>query len=148
MAQFGGTPSHSVDLPYSTSGRGLITGLPEVLAYGQALIDSLPSVLATSVNEALEEHVEESRKRLKHDEDYEDLASYYDVSQSDIGEFEFGFLDAPDRLQEKITALEFGDAEQPPRAFVRSTLFKRVPRVFEKISSKVNYRLGEGVQGA
>ena len=146
MAQFDEShSSYSFDLP-SNRGPSLLSGTPAVLSQAFEFVKTLPSVFAQAANEVLEEHVSESRERLEHDEDYQSIAKYYDVVQVDKGEgiegegieMDFGFFKVPPNLGHKPLELEVGDAINPPKAFVRRTIFKKLDDVVEEIGRKVN----------
>ena len=102
------------------------------------------------MNEVLEEHVKESRENLEKDDDYRRLSQYYDVvsNEDEQDELVFGLFDVPTQLQTKATALEFGDATTPPRAFVRRTLFKEGDKVANKVGKGVRRAMGEVVVDA
>jgi len=142
MAQYDDAPSYSFDLPVDR-GPSLLSGTPAVLGYAYDLLSTLPSVFAQAVNEVLEEHVSESRERLERDDDYQSIAEYYDVVQVEDGEGEgfeldVGFFKVPANLSHKPLELEVGDAINPPKAFVRRTIFKKVDGLVEEIGRKVN----------
>ena len=132
------------------SSGGIISGIPSAVEYADYLITRLPDMLETSMNEVLEEHVKESRENLEKDDDYRRLSQYYDVvsNEDEQDELVFGLFDVPAQLQTKATALEFGDATTPPRAFVRRTLFKEGDKVANKVGKGVRRAMGEVVVDA
>ena len=139
----------------SSPSPDLIAGTPAVLGYGRLLLELLPSIYAQSLNEALEDHVSKTRRRLEHDDDYAGLAEYYDVvhvkndSDSDEGiTLDFGFFGVPTKLHNRVVQLEYGDANQPPRAFVRRTVFKHFDDVIDALSLKVNHTIGTSMVDA
>ena len=140
MAQYDDAPSYSFDLPVDR-GPSLLSGTPAVLTSAFDFLSTLPSVFAQAANEVLEEHVSESRERLERDDDYQSIAKYYDVVQVEDGEgveLDFGFFKVPPNLSHKPLELEVGDAINPPKAFVRRTIFKKLDDVVEEIGRKVS----------
>ena len=146
--------------PFSTDsvplhGKGLFNGIPAVVTAGVALIEQFPEIVARSLNEALDTHVTKARERLLDDEEYSELSEYYDVVQMEEDtaieggvELAFGFFGMPAKLEELVTLLEYGDANHPPRAFVRRTVFKEIPSVTDSVGVKISYALGSGVVDA
>ena len=132
------------------SSGGIISGIPSAVEYADYLITRLPDMLETSMNEVLEEHVNESREYLKRDDGYRRLSQYYDVVEDEDEQHTlvFGLFDVPAHLQAKATALEFGDATTPPRAFVRRTLFKEGDKVANNVGKGVRRAMGETVADA
>jgi hypothetical protein len=129
---------------------GFISGIPSAVEYADYLITWLPDMLEDSMNETLEEHVNESREYLKRDAGYSRLAQYYDVVEDEDEQHTlvFGLFDVPAHLQDRATALEFGDATTPPRAFVRRTLFKEGDKVANEVGKGVRRAMGEVVADA
>lgn len=143
MDQYYFTSTYS-EAPEIPGEGGLLSGFPAVIDYADNLVKAFPQILAESVNAVLQEHVEDSRELLDRQEEYSGMSQYYDVVQGESPEeFHFGFDYMPDHLKERANALEFGDAFNPPRAFVRRNVFKKVDELGNKISKKVNHRLGE-----
>ena len=135
--------------PFSTNsgptyGPSLVDGTPAVLQYTEAIFRSLPVTYFLAVNAALDEHVEDTRKKLEHDHEYSVLSDYYDVSGvvTDDGiELEFGFFGAPSNLEGLVSRLEYGDATHPPRGFVRRTVYKHFDDIAAEINTKTNVAL-------
>ena len=142
--------SMSLSTDASLPSGGLISGIPSAVEYADLLSSLLPAMLEYSMNEVLEEHVKESRENLEKDDDYRRLSQYYDVvsNEDEQDELVFGLFDVPAQLQTKATALEFGDATTPPRAFVRRTLFKEGDKVANKVGKGVRRAMGEVVVDA
>jgi hypothetical protein len=148
MAQF--------NAPFSTAsgrthGPSLVSGIPSVIQYAKAMLEAFPSTYAMAVNVALEDHVSTARKELEHDTEYSDLSEYYDVvgEVGDDGiELEFGFFKVPDNLKGLVSRMEFGDANHPPRAFVRRTVYKGLEDIVKDISTTVNVTFGTEVDYA
>ncbi len=132
------------------SSGGIISGMPSAVAYVDYLLTWLPDIMEDAINETLEEHVNESRESLKRDADYHRLSQYYDVVEDEDVQHTlvFGLFDVPSRMQAKATALEFGDATTPPRAFVRRTLFKANDKIAKKVDDRVRHTMGEVVADA
>ncbi len=136
---------------YSTSSsQGLFSGIPAVIAYGDLLYDNIPEIIAESVNVVLDKHVVDSQKSLRRQPEYNSVAKYYDVQQSSDRRtsFNFGFFHPANgrltaKTQQRIHDLEYGDAENPPRAFVRRNLFKKVDSLGNEITKEIRSRLGE-----
>jgi hypothetical protein len=142
MAQFNAPFSTASGAPQGSP--SLIEGIPSVLQYAEAVIQALPVTYFTAVNAALNEHVEATRKKLEHDDDYRDLSGYYDVSgvvEDDGIAMEFGFYGVPSNLEGLVSRLEYGDATHPARAFVRRTVYKDFEDIAEDISTKTNVAL-------
>ena len=94
--------------------------------------------------------MEDAHKDLNRQEEYARVANHYDVERSEDREvaFNFGFFNPKNRAlseneQALINALEYGDAENPPRAFVRRNLFKKVDQLGREITKEINRGLGE-----
>tara|TARA_B100000929_G_C15452791_1_gene401742 strand:- start:229 stop:678 length:450 start_codon:yes stop_codon:yes gene_type:complete len=142
MAQFNEPFSTSSVAPQGSP--SLIEGTPAVIQYAEAVIKVLPTAYFMAVNVALEEHVEETRKQLEQDPEYSDLSGYYDVSgvvEDDGIELEFGFFGVPSNLEGLVSRLEYGDETQPPRGFVRRTVYKQFEDIAKNISTKTNVAL-------
>ena len=142
MAQFN-APFSTVS--GSTHGPSLIDGSPSVIKYAEAMVEAFPSTYALATNVALEAHVSTARKDLEQDTEYSALSEYYDVvgEVGDDGiELEFGFFGVPDNLQGLVSRMEFGDANHPPQAFVRRTVYKKFEDIVNDISTTVNTTFG------
>jgi len=126
---------------------GLISGIPSAVSYAHLLNALMPQMISESVNKALESHVKEYREFLKKNEEYAELSEYYDVWQTDGGDLEFGMWDLPVRLRALADALEFGDVNHPPQAFVRKAVMNvdKPSGVNDSISNSVRRQLGEVV---
>ena len=142
MAQFNAPFSTSSG---STHGPSLIDGAPSIINFAETMIGSLPSIYAMAVNVTLEDHVSTARKDLERDTEYSALSEYYDVvgEVGDDGiELEFGFFNVPDNLKGLVSRMEFGDADHPPQAFVRRTVYKKFEGIVNDISTTVNTTFG------
>jgi hypothetical protein len=129
----------------STHGPSLVEGTLAITQYAESLIATLPDTYVLAANVALEAHVKDARKSLKHDPEYSGLSEYYDVEGEfvdDVLELEFGFFGVPDNLQGLVSRMEFGDATHPPQAFVRRTVHKKFNDIANDISTTVNTTLG------
>ena len=126
-----------------------LSGIPAYVSYGNRLSLQLPEITTYAVNQILDLHVTSTREVLAGDEQYAELAPYYDVTQgedfSDAPGLTFGFFNVPAHLQEKATALEYGDTKTPPQGFVRSTLFKEAAPLSKQISNEMDSLMGEVV---
>jgi hypothetical protein len=148
MAQFN-APFSTVS--GKTHGPSLIDGSLAVLGNAEIMVESFPSIYALATNTALEDHVSAARKDLEHDTEYSALSEYYDVvgEVGDDGiELEFGFFGLPDNLKGLASRMEFGDANHPPQAFVRRTVYKQFESIVNDISTTVNTTLGTEVNYA
>ena len=152
MAQY--NAPFSSDSP-PIQGDGIFNGIPSAITAVEDLLGLFPSVYIRALNEALEDHVTDTRKRLEHDSEYSELSEYYDVVQvtdeslSEDGiELSFGFVGLSDKLEKLVTRLEYGDANQPPRALIRRTVFKEITPITDVIGAKISYALGTGVVDA
>ena len=143
MAQFNAPFSPASEVMF---GPSMIGGTPSVFQYAELLIESIPSIYSLSINNVLAEHVNDTRKKLKHDEEYSDLSDYYDVEGTHDGDYgielELGFFGVPDNLKDLVSRLEYGDANHPARAFVRRTAYKQFEDIVKDVSTKVNVAIG------
>ena len=124
------------------------SGIPAHVSYGNRLYLQLPEVTALAINEVLDRHVTQVRKTLSKDENYAELAPYYDVVQDDVGGdmLSFGFHGLPAHLSERATALEYGDAEGTPmQGFVRRTLHREATPITNQVSAESDRLMGEMV---
>jgi len=123
------------------------TGIPSHIGFGNLLYLRFPELTEYAVNKALDKHVEEVRENLSRDDQYSDLAPYYDVVQdeeeSDM--LHSGLFDVPARLQAKALSLEYGDATQPPQGFLRKAALSGADDVSDYIKSNMDWALGEVV---
>ena len=124
------------------------SGIPAFISYGNRLYLQLPEITASAINEALDHHVTEARKVLSRDENYAELAPYYDVTQDEDGGdmLSFGFYNLPDHLSERASALEYGDAKGTPmQGFIRRTLHREAEPLGDQISVESDRLMGEVV---
>ena len=124
------------------------SGIPAYVSYGNRLFLQLPEVTALAINEVIDRHVTEVRKVLSGDENYAELAQYYDVSQDEPGGdiLSFGFHNMPAYLSERAKALEYGDAKGTPmQGFIRRTLHRESDPMGNQISTESDRLMGEVV---
>jgi hypothetical protein len=124
------------------------SGIPAYISYGNRLYLQLPEITEQSINEVLDRHVTKVRNVLSKDENYAELAPYYDVTQDEAGGdmLSFGFHGMPAHLSKRATALEYGDAEGTPmQGFVRRTLHKESTPIANQISTESDSLMGEVV---
>ncbi len=124
------------------------SGIPAHISYGNRLYLQLPEITELAINEVLDRHVTQVRKVLSKDENYAELAPYYDVIQDEAGGdmLSFGFRGMPTHLSKRATALEYGDAEGTPmQGFVRRTLHKESTPIANQISKESDRLMGEVV---
>ena len=122
------------------------SGIPAFISYGNRLCLQLPEIFASAINESLEHHVTETRKVLERDENYSELAPYYDVSQDEDGGdlLSFGFHNLPVHLRESATALEYGDSKGTPmQGFVRRTLHREADPIADQVGNESDRIMGE-----
>lgn len=121
------------------------TGIPSHIGFGNLLHLRFPEMTEEAVNKALDKHVEEVRNRMSLDDQYYDLAPYYDVLQdeeeADI--LNSGLWDVPAHLQAKADSLEYGDANQPPQGFLRKAALRGADDVSDYIRDNMNWAMGE-----
>jgi hypothetical protein len=125
------------------------TSIPSHVSFGNLLYLRFPSMVEESVNKALHKHVGEVRESLLRDEQYSDLAPYYDVVQDEeeVDIIHSGLFDVPDRLQAKALALEYGDSNQAPQGFLRKAALSGAAGISDDIKSNMDWAMGEVVVG-
>jgi len=149
-AQFISAPAEPLLVDLDIPQSGLFFGIPAAVSYANLLDTSLALVLEHYMNEALEEHVNEVRETLSKDDDYHDLARYYDVVQDEdeANELVFAFYGLPPNLRAKADVLEYGDEMNVPRAFMRTTVFSGVRSLFKGLGNNIDYSIDNVVMSS
>ncbi len=121
------------------------TGIPSHIVHGNLLYQRFPKLTEDAVNKALDKHVRAVRERMSRDEQYSDLAPYYDVWQDeeDADILKAGLYDLPTHLQDRATSMEYGDATQPPQGFIRKAALSGADDISDDIKANMDYSMGE-----
>jgi hypothetical protein len=122
--------------------RMLVGGIPSPLTYMLHALGNSPSILATALNEAINDEVSEIKKEVtKKNSDYQEIMDFFDISyDAENAQFVYG-ISAP--YGDTARNLEYGGPESAANPVLRKAAISNVKRLEKRINTSIDKQLGK-----